>query len=117
VIAEVFRLSVANVSAVGGGSGTSLTALRAHRQTTRVSVTSVVLLSRSRPLRSVLGPAFAQGLALLAIRDSEVHLKARAVNVRATTSLAWYLLLHSARTGGGAVFSRQPAHFSRRGLP
>ncbi|HEV8313818.1 MAG TPA: branched-chain amino acid ABC transporter permease, partial [Burkholderiaceae bacterium] len=28
VIAEVFRLSIANVSAVGGGSGTSLTALR-----------------------------------------------------------------------------------------
>ena len=28
VIAEVFRLGIANVSAVGGGSGTSLTALR-----------------------------------------------------------------------------------------
>ncbi len=31
VIAEVFRLSFANLSVVGGGSGTSLTALR-HRQ-------------------------------------------------------------------------------------
>src|SRR5476651_1419823 len=39
VIAEVFRLSFANVSAVGGGSGTSLTALRGIDKATRVSMT------------------------------------------------------------------------------
>ncbi|MDH5538176.1 MAG: branched-chain amino acid ABC transporter permease, partial [Rhizobacter sp.] len=35
VIAEVFRLSFANVSAVGGGSGTTLTALRGIDRATR----------------------------------------------------------------------------------
>src|SRR4030095_10129107 len=35
VIAEVFRLTFANVSALGGGSGTSLTALRGIDRATR----------------------------------------------------------------------------------
>ena len=39
VIAEVFRLSFANVSAVGGGSGTSLTALRGIEKATRENAT------------------------------------------------------------------------------
>ena len=39
VIAEVFRLSFANVSAVGGGSGTALTALRGIEKATRESAT------------------------------------------------------------------------------
>ena len=86
VIAEVFRLSFANVSAVGGGSGTSLTALRGIEKATRESATYwmalacvvaaialVYLFLRSK-----------RGLALLAIRDNEVaaeiagHRRARA---------------------------------------
>ena len=39
VIAEVFRLSFANLSVVGGGSGTSLTALRGIDKATREGVT------------------------------------------------------------------------------
>src|SRR5437764_14127141 len=39
VIAEVFRLSFANLSVVGGGSGTSLTALRGIDKATRESIT------------------------------------------------------------------------------
>ena len=39
VIAEVFRLSFANMAWVGGGSGTSLTALRSIDKATRESVT------------------------------------------------------------------------------
>ena len=39
VIAEVFRLTFANMSIVGGGSGTSLTALRGIERATRESVT------------------------------------------------------------------------------
>lgn len=39
VIAEVFRLSFANLSVVGGGSDTSLTALRGIDKATRESVT------------------------------------------------------------------------------
>ncbi len=74
VIAEVFRLTFANISAVGGGSGTTLTALRGIDKATRESTTYwmalacvvasialVYLFLRSK-----------RGLALLAIRDNEV---------------------------------------------
>ena len=84
VIAEVFRLSFANVSAVGGGSGTSLTALRGIEKATRenatfwmalvcvvASVALVYLFLRSK-----------RGLALLAIRDNEVAAESQGIDVR-----------------------------------
>jgi branched-chain amino acid transport system permease protein len=84
VIAEVFRLSFANVSAVGGGSGTSLTALRGIEKATRenatywmalacviASIALVYLFLRSK-----------RGLALLAIRDNEVAAESQGVDVR-----------------------------------
>ena len=93
VIAEVLRLTVANISAIGGGSGTSLIALRGIEKATRESVTfwlclaavvaSVALVTwylRSR-----------QGLALLAIRDSEVASESQGVDV-AQTKLWVYLV-------------------------
>jgi branched-chain amino acid transport system permease protein len=105
VIAEVFRLSIANVSAVGGGSGTSLTALRGIEKATRVSVTfwlclvsavgSVALVYwflRSR-----------QGLALLALRDSEIASESQGVNVRAT-KLGVYLVAAFGAGLAGALY-------------
>jgi branched-chain amino acid transport system permease protein len=105
VIADVFRLSIANVSAVGGGSGISLTALRGIEKATRVSVTfwfclvaaiaSVGLsywLLRSR-----------YGLALLAIRDSEVAAESQGVNVLAT-KLAVYLVAAFGSALSGALY-------------
>ncbi len=105
VISEVFRLSIANVSTVGGGSGTSLTALRGIDKATRVSVTfwlclvsafaSVALVYwflRSR-----------QGLALLAIRDSEVASESQGVNVRAT-KLGVYLVSAFGAGLAGALY-------------
>jgi branched-chain amino acid transport system permease protein len=93
VIAEVLRLTMANVSAIGGGSGTSLIALRGIERATRESVTfwlclasvvaSVALVHwflRSR-----------QGLALLAIRDNEVASESQGVDV-AQTKLWVYLV-------------------------
>lgn len=93
VIAEVFRLSFANVSAIGGGSGTSLTALAGIPRATRESVTFWMALAavvatvaltwwflRSR-----------QGLALLAIRDSEVAAESQGIDVK-RTKLAVYLV-------------------------
>ncbi|HMN79467.1 MAG TPA: branched-chain amino acid ABC transporter permease [Burkholderiaceae bacterium] len=84
VIAEVFRLSIANLSAVGGGSGTTLTALRGIDKATRESVTYwmalacvvasialVYLFLRSK-----------RGLALLAIRDNEVAAESQGIAVR-----------------------------------
>ena len=83
VIAEVFRLTVANIPAVGGGSGTSLTALRGIDKATRESTTYwmalacvvasialVYLFLRSK-----------QGLALLAIRDNEVAARSQGIAV------------------------------------
>ena len=84
MIAEVFRLSIANLSAVGGGSGTTLTALRGIDKATRESVTYwmalacvvasialVYLFLRSK-----------RGLALLAIRDNEVAAESQGIAVR-----------------------------------
>ncbi len=83
VVSEVFRLTFANISSVGGGSGTSLTALRGIEKATRESVTywmalacvvgSIVLVYGF--LRSK------QGLALLAIRDNEVAAKSQGIAV------------------------------------
>ncbi len=93
VIAEVFRLSFANVSAVGGGSGTSLTALRGIERATRenatywmallcvvAAVALVYLFLRSK-----------SGLALLAIRDNEVAAESQGIPV-GSMKLAVYVV-------------------------
>ena len=84
VIAEVFRLSFANMSFVGGGSGTSLTALRGIERATRESLTYWMALACV-----VAGIALVylflrskRGLALLAIRDNEVAAESQGVDVR-----------------------------------
>jgi branched-chain amino acid transport system permease protein len=84
VIAEVFRLGFANLSSLGGGSGTSLTALRGIARSTReaatyglalacviAAVALVYLFLRSK-----------RGLALLAIRDNEVAAESQGIDVR-----------------------------------
>jgi len=84
VIAEVFRLSFANLAVVGGGSGTSLTALRGIERATRerttywialacvvAAIAGVYLFLRSK-----------RGLALLAIRDNEVAAESQGIDVR-----------------------------------
>jgi len=106
VIAEVLRLSIANWSTVGGGSGTSLTALRGIDKTTRVNVTfwlcqaavvaAVALvygLLRSR-----------QGLALLALRDSEVAAESQGINVRATKLGVYVAAAFGAGLAGALYF-------------
>ena len=105
VIAEVFRLTFANWSEVGGGSGTSLIALQGIPKATRqaatfwfclggavASVGLVYWFLRSR-----------QGLALLAIRDSEVASESQGVNVRAT-KLGVYLVAAFGAGLAGALY-------------
>ena len=105
VIAEVFRLSFANVAAVGGGSGTSLTALRGIEKATRESVTYwmalacvvaaialVYLFLRSK-----------RGLALLAIRDSEVAAESQGIPV-ARMKLAVYVVAGFGAGLAGALY-------------
>ncbi len=93
VIAEVVRLTVANIDLVGGGSGTSLTAFRGVPRDFRESMTywmalgsvAVVLTGMYLFLRSK------QGLALQAIRDSEVAAESQGINV-GRMKLAVYVL-------------------------
>jgi branched-chain amino acid transport system permease protein len=105
VIAEVVRLSVANVAAVGGGSGTSLTALRGIARGTREAVTfwlclagataavaGVYLILRSR-----------EGLAFLALRDNEIAAESQGVDV-ARTKVKLYLTAAFGTGGAGALY-------------
>jgi branched-chain amino acid transport system permease protein len=105
VIAEVFRLSFANMSIVGGGSGTSLIALRGIERATREALTfwfalACVVLAIAGVylfLRSKLG------LALLAIRDSEVAAESQGVDVR-RTKLWVYLTAALGAAFAGALY-------------
>ncbi len=105
VIAEVLRLSVANVAAVGGGSGTSLTALAGIAKTTREAVTYemalacvvatialVYFLLRSK-----------QGLALMAIRDNEAAAESQGIAV-ARMKLAVYVVAAFGAGLAGALY-------------
>lgn len=105
VIAEVFRLSFANVPAVGGGSGTTLTALRGIDKVTRESTTYwmalacvvaaialVYLFLRSK-----------RGLALLAIRDNEVAAESQGIPV-ARMKLAVYVVAAFGAGLAGALY-------------
>jgi len=105
VIAEVFRLSFANVSAVGGGSGTTLTALRGIERATReratywmalacvvAAIALVYLFLRSK-----------RGLALLAIRDNEVAAESQGVPV-ARMKLAVYVVAAFGAGLAGALY-------------
>jgi branched-chain amino acid transport system permease protein len=106
VIAEVFRLSFANVSAVGGGSGTSLTALRGIDKATRENATFwmalacvvaaialVYLFLRSK-----------RGLALLAIRDNEVAAESQGIDVRGMKLAVYVVAAFGAGLAGALYF-------------
>jgi branched-chain amino acid transport system permease protein len=83
VIAEVFRLSVANVPAVGGGSGTSIIALRGISRAMRENVTYWMALAC---VIACIGGVYLflrskEGLALQAIRDNEVAAESQGIAV------------------------------------
>ncbi len=105
VIAEVFRLSFANLHWVGGGSGTSLTALREIDKATRESTTywialacvviaiaGIYLFLRSK-----------RGLALLAIRDNEIAAASQGIDVQ-RMKLAVYLIAAGGAGLAGALY-------------
>jgi branched-chain amino acid transport system permease protein len=105
VIAEVFRLSFANVSALGGGSGTSLTALRGIPRATRESVTFWLCVGGAA-LAAALIYVFLrsrEGLALLALRDSEGAAESQGVDVR-RTKLAVYVVAAAGAGLAGALY-------------
>jgi len=105
VIAEVFRLGIANVSAVGGGSGTSLTALRGIDKATRESTTYWVALACVVACVALvyLFLRSKQGLALLAIRDNEVAAESQGIAVQ-KMKLAVYVVAAVGAGLAGALY-------------
>jgi branched-chain amino acid transport system permease protein len=83
VIAEVLRLTVSNIPAVGGGSGTSLTALRGISRATREHTTYWVALACAVGALALVYWFLRSkgGLALQAIRDSEVAAESQGIAV------------------------------------
>ncbi|WP_290868006.1 branched-chain amino acid ABC transporter permease [Aquabacterium sp.] len=84
VIAEVLRLTIANIQSVGGGSGTSLTSLRGIDRATRQNLTFwIALLCVTACIVGVY--AFLrskQGLALQAIRDNPMAAESQGIAVQ-----------------------------------
>lgn len=106
VIAEVFRLSFANASLVGGGSGTSLTALRGIDKATRETATyGMALACVVAALALVyLFLRSKRGLALLAIRDSEVAAESQGVDVRGMKLAVYVVAAFGAGLAGALYF-------------
>ncbi|MBL8330235.1 MAG: branched-chain amino acid ABC transporter permease [Rubrivivax sp.] len=106
VIAEVFRLSFANMSIVGGGSGTSLTALRGIEKATRESVTFWMALAcvvASIALVYIFLRS-KQGLALLAIRDNPVAAESQGIGVQRMKLAVYVVAAFGAGLAGALYF-------------
>jgi branched-chain amino acid transport system permease protein len=106
VIAEVFRLSFANLSVVGGGSGTSLTALSGIARSTRESVTFWMTLAA---VIATIGLTYfflrsKQGLALMAIRDSEIASESQGIDVKTVKSGVYFVAAFGAGLAGALYF-------------
>ena len=106
VIAEVFRLSFANLAFVGGGSGTSLTAFAGISKATReqttlwlalacmvFSIALVYIFLRSK-----------RGLALMAIRDNEVAAESQGIAVQKTKLAVYVVASLGAGLAGGLYY-------------
>ena len=106
VIAEVFRLTLANVSAVGGGSGTSLTALRGIPRATRESATFFLCLGAAAASLALVYCFLRsrEGLSLLALRDDEMAAESQGVDVRRTKLFVYLFAAGGAGLAGALYF-------------
>jgi branched-chain amino acid transport system permease protein len=106
VISEVFRLGFANLTAVGGGSGTSLTALRGIARSTRESLTFwtalVCVVAAVALVYAFLRSK--QGLALLAIRDNEVAAESQGIAVQRMKLAVYVVAAFGAGLAGALYF-------------
>ena len=106
VIAEVFRLGFANISSLGGGSGTSLTGLSHISRSTRESITlwlalAIVALTMALVYRFLRSKA---GLALTAIRDDAVAASSQGIHVAGTRLLVYLCAAAGAGLAGALYF-------------
>jgi branched-chain amino acid transport system permease protein len=105
VVAEVYRLFFANISALGGGSGQSLTALIGIPKDLREALTCWIAIAL---MVATTGGVYwllqsRLGLALTAIRDNEVAAQSQGVDV-ARTKLIVYVLAAFGTGCAGALY-------------
>ncbi len=106
VVAEVFRLIAANASFIGGGSGTSLTALRGIPKATRESVTFWMGLALAVGAIALLYWLLRSrhGLALTAIRDNERAAASQGVDIGATKFWTYVVAAFGCGVAGAIYF-------------
>ena len=106
VIADVVRLSFANLAVVGGGSGTSLTALRGIAKATRENLTFWIALACVVAAIALvyLFLRSKRGLALLAIRDNEVAAESQGIDVRGMKLAVYVVAAFGAGLAGALYF-------------
>ncbi len=107
VVAEVFRLFVANDSALGSGAGISLTAMLAFDKATRESITfwtaSALLVATIGGMYWLLSSRV--GLALRAIRDDPVAAESQGVDVARMKFLVYTVSAFGTGCAGALYFS------------
>jgi branched-chain amino acid transport system permease protein len=106
VVAEVYRLLFANVSALGGGSGQSLTALIGIPKDVRESITYWIAIAL---VVATTGGVYwllqsRLGLALTAIRDSDVAAESQGVDVARTKFLIYLIAAFGTGCAGALYF-------------
>jgi branched-chain amino acid transport system permease protein len=106
VVAEVYRLFVANISALGSGAGVSLTAMLAFERGTREAITfwlaAVLLLASTGGMYWLLRSRL--GLALTAIRDNDVAAESQGVDVGRIKLLVYVLAAFGTGCAGALYF-------------
>jgi branched-chain amino acid transport system permease protein len=106
VVAEVYRLLVANISALGSGAGVSLTAMLAFEKGTRESITFwlaiALLLATTGGVYALLRSRL--GLALTALRDSDVAAESQGVDVARIKLLVYVLAAFGTGCAGALYF-------------
>lgn len=92
-VAEILRLMVANTTALGGGSGASLLALKGFDREVREAITFWISIAASYSsvalIYFLLRSKF--GLAITAIRDSEVAASSQGIDVKQTKFIIYVL--------------------------
>ncbi len=106
VVAEVYRLFFANISALGGGSGQSLTALIGIPKDLRESITYWIAIAL---VVATTGGVYwllqsRLGLALTAIRDSDVAAESQGVDVARTKFLIYVIAAFGTGCAGALYF-------------
>lgn len=105
-IAEILRLFVANTTALGGGSGASLVALKDFDRETREALTFWISICASYGsvllVYILLRSRF--GLALTAIRDSEVASRSQGIDVKRNKFLVYVISAFGFGIAGAIFF-------------